>query len=89
MRSLKEGLESIKDDNEKLLRARADWKEINEILLKSITKKKTPRQVGQTSIHQGQGPFKEESHKIKVHEITKESSESIESLEKRKESHNF
>ena len=63
MHSLKEDLESIIDDNEKLLKTKVDQEEINKILLKSITCKKQNRQVGHTSSHDGQGPIKEESHK--------------------------
>lgn len=39
MHSIKEDLKSIKEDNEKLLKARAEQEELNEILLKSVTNK--------------------------------------------------
>jgi hypothetical protein len=37
MRSLKEDLESIKEDNERLLKASKEQEELNEIILKNMT----------------------------------------------------
>ena len=37
MRSLKDGLDSIKEDNVKLMNAKSDQEEINELILKSLT----------------------------------------------------
>jgi hypothetical protein len=49
MRSLKADLESIKEDNERLLKASKEQEELNEILLKNMTEMKQQRQIGQTS----------------------------------------
>lgn len=63
MRSLREDLESIKDDNNKMLKTKVDQEEITKILLKSFIENKQNRQVGHISNNDGQGALKEESHK--------------------------
>jgi hypothetical protein len=49
MHSIKEELQSIKEDNEKLLKASKEHEELNEILLKNMTEMKQNKNVGQTS----------------------------------------
>ena len=82
IQSLKEDLESIKSNNEKLLKAKVDQEEINNILLKSFIEKKQNKQIGQTTSHNGQGSLKEEPHKRKELETINEDSELEESLDK-------
>jgi hypothetical protein len=67
MRSIKAELQSIKEDNEKLLKASKEQEELNEILLKNMTEMKQNKNVGQTSNNAKKEFSNDESHKHKNH----------------------
>jgi hypothetical protein len=48
MRSIKEYLQSVQEDNEKLLKSSKEQEELNAILLKNVTEMKQNSNVGQT-----------------------------------------
>jgi hypothetical protein len=69
MRSIKAKLQSIKEDNEKLLKASKEQEELNEILLKNMTEMKHNKNVGQTSSNTKKEVSNDESHKRREHSM--------------------
>jgi hypothetical protein len=69
MRSIKAELQSIKEDNEKLLKASREQEELNEILLKNMTEMKHNKNVGQTSSNAKKEVSNDESHKRREHPV--------------------
>jgi hypothetical protein len=65
MRSIKVELYSIKEDNEKLLKASKEQEKLNDIMLKNVTDMKQLRQIGHTSSNAKKELSNEESHKCK------------------------
>ena len=82
MCNIKEYLEIIKVDNEKLLKAKEEQEEINEILLKFLTNRKQNKSMGQLTSNGEKRSPKEVSHKWKERESTYEDSESVELYDK-------
>ena len=53
MRSLKADLDSLKEDNVKLMNAKSDQEEINDLILKSLTDQAPPKNNGKNSCIMG------------------------------------
>jgi hypothetical protein len=80
MRSLKADVESIKTDNERLVKVSKEQEELNEILLKNMTEMKKQRHIGQTSSNAKKELSNEESHKRKEYQVNSDKIELLEEL---------
>ena len=85
MRSIKAELQSIKSNNEKLLKESREQEELNDILLKNMIEIKQNKNVGHTSSNAKKEVSNDESHKRREHPVF---SDKIASMTKKNNNNN-